>query len=338
VQNRLRELEQRGLIAVVESANGKRYGRCNPKGYIIEEFGFDLSPLAARREEFFQIIEQGQAERAERDSLRRSITIKRKAIAQIAHSALDSGYDGADWTNMIRIAAAAAAPAAYSNQILHLRDILAVLRNLHDEAEKAWRVALEAVQLANDLSSDDVDTASEGAANCTHIQLQKNLPSFKKDIGSAKPLARQKNSRTSGDRPALEHTYSKCGTIDDHMKRYRLNPGLISELFPELGLNNSGNSLKWADIHDAASVLASCLGISHHAWSDACRIIGRNGASISVALIAAKNDEIRSPGGYLRKMAARAETDDLHLGPSVFAIRDKRNISGSAPVGGRIVR
>ena len=260
VQNRLRELEQRGLIAVVESANGKRYGRRNPKGYIIEAFGFDLSPLAARREEFFQIIEQGQAERAERDSLRRSITIKRKAIAQIAHSALDSGYDGADWTNMIRIAAAAAAPAAYSNQILHLRDILAVLSNLHDEAEKAWRVALEAVQLADDPCLNDVDTAPEGAANCTHIQLQKNLPSFKKDRSRATPPARQKDSRCSGGQPKRDHNHPRCGTIDEHVKRYRLNPALISELFPELGLTGNDDCLKWADIHDAAS---AC----HHVWA-----------------------------------------------------------------------
>ena len=324
VQNRLRELEQRGLVAVVESANGKRYGRRDRDGYIIEAFGFDLSPLAGRLDEFFEVIERGRAERAERKALRRSITITRKAIVQIGYAALEEGFDGADWAEVIDLAGTIAAPAARLDQIKHLRDVLADLSDLHEQAEEAWRMACETAQTVDKSCGKDVDTASQDAENCTLIQLQPNQPSFKKDTRSSATPAWQGKGRSRRDDPSPKSNHPKCGTVDEHVERYRLNPRMLSDVFPELGLNLLSDYPGWSDVHDSAYHLCFELGISQDAWGDACRLMGRDGASIAVAVIAAKATEIRSPGGYLRKMSERARTGDLHLGPSVFAIRDKR--------------
>jgi replication initiation protein RepC len=45
-----RALIEAGLITMRDSPNGKRYGRRDPKGQIIEAYGFDLarSPRATR--------------------------------------------------------------------------------------------------------------------------------------------------------------------------------------------------------------------------------------------------------------------------------------------------
>jgi len=47
-----RRLAETGVIAFKDSPNGKRWGRRDADGVIVEAYGFDLSPLAARTEEF----------------------------------------------------------------------------------------------------------------------------------------------------------------------------------------------------------------------------------------------------------------------------------------------
>jgi replication initiation protein RepC len=79
-----RRLIELGLITMRDSPNGKRYGRRHEQtGHIIEAYGFDLSPLAARHAEFVRLAEEGRAERAAMGRLRRRATIARKAITQI---------------------------------------------------------------------------------------------------------------------------------------------------------------------------------------------------------------------------------------------------------------
>ena len=58
-----------------DSPNGKRYGKRDPKGRIVEAYGFDLSPIAARHAEFVRLAEEGRAERAAMGRLRRRATI-----------------------------------------------------------------------------------------------------------------------------------------------------------------------------------------------------------------------------------------------------------------------
>jgi hypothetical protein len=41
-----RALIEAGLITMWDSPNGKRYGRRDPKGHIVEAYGFDLAPLS----------------------------------------------------------------------------------------------------------------------------------------------------------------------------------------------------------------------------------------------------------------------------------------------------
>ncbi len=47
-----RQLVERGLIVMRDSPNAKRYGRRDARGRIVEGYGFDLSPIGARIDEF----------------------------------------------------------------------------------------------------------------------------------------------------------------------------------------------------------------------------------------------------------------------------------------------
>jgi len=74
----LRDLLQLGVIGARESANGKRYARRSRAGQIIDAYGFDLTPLLGRADEWKQRVEaQKDLEREKRAQLA-EITICRR--------------------------------------------------------------------------------------------------------------------------------------------------------------------------------------------------------------------------------------------------------------------
>ena len=97
-----RALIEAGLIAMKDSPNGKRYGRRDPKGQIVEAYGFDLSPIAARHAEFLHLAAEAREERELMGRLRRRATIARKGIAQILETATEYGFQGDEWLRLSR--------------------------------------------------------------------------------------------------------------------------------------------------------------------------------------------------------------------------------------------
>src|SRR5271165_3946963 len=66
-----------------DNEQGKRYGRRGPDGRIVEAFGFDLSPLAQRYDEFIRLAAAAKLERERMKDGRRRVTLARRAIRQI---------------------------------------------------------------------------------------------------------------------------------------------------------------------------------------------------------------------------------------------------------------
>jgi replication initiation protein RepC len=95
-----RYLTEAGLITMKDSPNGKRYGRRNPKGRILEAYGFDLSPLAARQAEFLALAAQGKAVRDRMRHLRRRSTIARNGLLQIMETVAELDLGDATWTKL----------------------------------------------------------------------------------------------------------------------------------------------------------------------------------------------------------------------------------------------
>ena len=97
-----------------------------------------------------------------------------------------------------------------------------------------------------------------------------------------------------------------------------------SPLADALWTVSGGERASWRDVVDGASVLLPQLGISQHAWGEACHEISREGAAVAVAIIAAKHGKgmVRKPGGYLRWMTREiAAGGVLDLGPKVYGLR-----------------
>ena len=100
VKNLNRHLVELGLIVMRDSPNGKRYGRRDPQGRIVEAYGFDLSPLASRCAEFGAQAGAGREERARVQALRRHATIARNGIRQLLETAVEQRGSRA-WTGTL---------------------------------------------------------------------------------------------------------------------------------------------------------------------------------------------------------------------------------------------
>src|SRR5271169_2778134 len=97
-----RALIEAGLITMKDSPNGKRYGKRDHKGRIVEAYGFDLSPIAMRHAEFVRLAAEAKAERDELRRLRRRATIARNGITQILETAAEYGFEGQEWLTLRR--------------------------------------------------------------------------------------------------------------------------------------------------------------------------------------------------------------------------------------------
>ena len=88
-------------------------------------------------------------------------------------------------------------------------------------------------------------------------------------------------------------------------------------------------------IVDAASDIASMLGINHSAWADACTVMGRFDAALAVLVLDRNRNHptnpVRSPGGALRAMTERARSGDLNIDASIFAILRRSDIDADRP-------
>ena len=61
-------------------------------------------------------------------------------------------------------------------------------------------------------------------------------------------------------------------------------------------------------------------GVSPDAWAQALEAMGEHDASIVIAAILQRGDEIKSAGGYLRVLTAKARAGEFSLGPVLMAL------------------
>ncbi len=81
----------------------------------------------------------------------------------------------------------------------------------------------------------------------------------------------------------------------------------------------------WHEIIQAAEKMTPLLGISEHAWREACGALGRTGAALCILIADARAEEISSYGGFLRACVRKAEDGKLHLHKSIFGLMKKHD-------------
>jgi replication initiation protein RepC len=310
-----RALIEAGLVAMKDSPNGKRYGKRDPKGRIVEAYGFDLAPIAARHAEFVQLAAEAKAERDEMRRLRRRATIARNGIAQILDTAAEYGFHGEEWTLLAR----------------DTRDIVRALRTVDmpnemalgvDNLERRQRSARE--RLENLLSAgpsealEAVDSVPLEAENRPHQYTYKLNPNPQEDTVIADKEGSSGDGKSDADdRRRVQRDPPEKGRV------LKLQPDELVRLAPRLKPYLRRADPTWSELIDAADWLRSDLDVSKSLWGDACLAMGRAEAGGASAILSTKEPaQLRTTaGGYFRGMVTKAKAGELNLDRTLWGLR-----------------
>lgn len=323
-----RRLAEIGVISFKDSPNGKRWGHRDADGRIIEAYGFDLSPLSARIEEFEQLQAELQAERELCQRLKRQITVARR---------------------MIRARIEAASHAALRGPWEHLsglfEDLLGRLPRRNTDSETlerllTWFKELQERIEATYLSAIRVDEVVDNSFE-TIVQVSKNTSEMNPREAISEPhiLITNQHNPVTCNRSETEQAAAAVPNappeelVDMELENWvaetrnkrgaALDLPTVMQACPEFAswAHNMGGYLKnWADLHRVAGRLGPMIGVSEHAWNLAQDRLGPQIATAALVLTFDKHctGEVASPGGYLRGIVEKAGAGELHLERSFY--------------------
>lgn len=285
-----------GLIIRRDSPNGKRYARKSSSGEIERAFGFDLSPLVSRADEFEALAEEVRRERREVALLKEEMSIYRRDIAKMIAVGLEEGID-APWAafhqrlseeNLSR--GGALGRAELDARALRLSKLRDEVRNLFEDQIKT-----------RNMSANESQTERLYLDSNTELKNESE-PAFKY-AGDDRTEAETRKNGVSVVYP-LMMVMKACPDIADYTRT-----GIAT----------------WADLIDAANLVRPMLGISPSAYDEAREVLGAHNVAVMTAAILQKGASIKSPGGYLRTLTRKAQSGAFSLGPVLMALIKERS-------------
>ncbi|MEO1308106.1 MAG: plasmid replication protein RepC [Pseudomonadota bacterium] len=339
LRRHIRRLCEAGVIWMKDSPNGKRWGRRDEDGYIVEAYGFDLAPLAARTEEFEALQTQLQEERQFCASLRNTITVSRRVIRAKIQKALEGHLSGPwrrlqeEFENLLQRLPKRSVAAE------RLLDYVDHLKAFQERVGQAFEAAVDWPEQsdASASCSKGVDPDPKavlfstihlptGLGNETHI-LTTNEPnpvnSKNFETKYAADVEPKNRTEVPVERPE-EVDLDISWTTQRGKRGSEIDLPMLMIACPEfaeLARSMEGGYLRdWTDMHRAAAKIRGVAGISEDAWNVANKVMGPAIAAATIALIYDKHVEgqVKSAGGYLRAMVKRAQAGDLHLDRSFY--------------------
>lgn len=337
LRRHVRRLCDVGVIAMKDSPNGKRWGRRDEDGHIVEAYGFDLAPLAARAEEFEALNMVLQEERQLCASLRNTITVTRRIIRAKIEMALERHLRGPwraleeEFTEML---ARLPRRAATAERLMNLVDWFSDLKGRVEEAFEAafeWSAEFDAKHVDKrkitnqEIALETQNMIPTGAVFDTHI-----LTTNKPDPVNSNRFETKHAAGAAQESPPAKQVEGVDHQIDEiqwstHTKTPKSDidvPTLMQACphFAEMARSLCGYLKDWNDVHRASGKLRVVAGISEDAWNIAQRTFGPEVAAAVIALIYDKHatGEVIAPGGYLRGMVEKARAGELHLERSFY--------------------
>jgi replication initiation protein RepC len=324
LRRHLASLVEAGLIIRRDSPNGKRFARRGQGGEIAEAFGFDLTPLIARAAEIENLAEEVRIENRATALLREKITLVRRDIVKMIETGMEEGVNFAplsingeeigDWEGLY--GRYQALSGRYSRG-LGRTGLEALAGDLN-------ALAFEIQNLLERHVKQQKRSANE-SQNERHIQNQiTNIPDLEPDLqeGRADPpglMSKEPEAERAG---ASTTQPPGPGIAERQASSTRTYPlGMVLQACPDIVDYGKGAEIScWRDLIDAAAIVRSALGVSPDAWKQALDVLGEHDASIVVAAILQRGDEIKSAGGYLRVLTTKARAGEFSLGPVLMAL------------------
>lgn len=331
-----RHLTELGLVTMKDSPNGKRYGRRDRQGCLVEAYGFDLSPLFTRMAEFQLVAAQGRELRERMRHLRRRATIARNGLLQILDTAAEQGLSDATWASLEREGRALARSLRTVERVEEMEIGVASLERRQLEARERLEMHLAA---AAPPTPKAVDFDPTGPENRPHMYNYKTTSNPLEDTVVApeesKSGVASADLQASGPVVPIERQKGQGGHAErtDNGTVLRIKPDELVRLAPRLRPYLRTASPSWPDVVEAAGWLRHDLNVSKPLWGDACLAMGREPAAIALAIVSAKPEGhfTTSPGSYFHGMVKRAQSGQLNLARTVWGLRENPRGQASAP-------
>lgn len=304
MRRHLARLVEAGLLQRRDSPNGKRYVRKHGEDRVA--FGFDLSPLYCQSEEIARAAEAVREAEERVRRLREVVSLMRRDLAALAEFG-DEMQPGLGFWDQLRDRAALTARA--------------LRRKLSIEDLAAYRADLEALL---DQARNIIDGPETEEMNTNDAQSERHHHNSNKESLDLEP-ALEKSGVVAGV-PDVD-TNEPVADVDEQDTRHlpKIPLHLVIAACPSLKTFYQGEIRHWHQLFDAACHVRPAMGISASAWEEAQRFMGPEQASIVVAAMLERFADIRSPGGYLRALTAKAAAGEFSCGPMVMALIGRRN-------------
>ena len=304
MRRHLARLVEAGLLQRRDSPNGKRYVRKHGEDRVA--FGFDLSPLYCQSEEIARAAEAVREAEERVRRLREVVSLMRRDLAALAEFG-DEMQPGLGFWDQLRDKAALTARA--------------LRRKLSIEDLAAYRADLEALL---DQARNIIDGPETEEMNTNDAQSERHHHNSNKESIDFEP-ALEKSGAAAGV-PDVD-TNEPVADVDEQDTRHlpKIPLHLVIAACPSLKTFYQGEIRHWHQLFDAACHVRPAMGISASAWEEAQQFMGPEQASIVVAAMLERFADIRSPGGYLRALTAKAAAGEFSCGPMVMALIGRRS-------------
>ena len=316
LRRHLANLVDCGLVIRRDSPNGKRFARKGQGGEVEQAYGFDLSPIVARAEEFKDLAEAVRAEVKAHRLVRERLTICRRDIVKMIETGIEEGVP-ANWGRVQQTyqSIVSQIPRTAPRQVLET--IAADLDDLWSQV----RDTLESFVKARNL-------------NANESQVERHIQNSKPDSKTESEHGFRKKHEASGSAADTDNVRS--------LPKRELPLSMVMDACPNIAwlLKGGGEIRQWRDFLAAAEVARPTLAISPSAWEEARIAMGETQAAITIAAIYQRVDQINSAGGYLRNLTDKAKAGKFSVWPMVMALLraklDAAKASGSGAGEGAI--
>ncbi|MDD1453348.1 replication initiation protein RepC [Sphingomonas sp. H160509] len=254
--------------------------------------------------------------------LREDVSALRNKVLALADAGREQCAAG-DWQRIEDDARQLAASRGTSREPGHLARIVA-------ELDEIYQGALEALTPCGTVDSDPVGPENRPLHTTTN-----QLPNAKANTiedGPCRPdaLKKPESSREDFTRktvsPGLKGQMGERERRDDDALRgFDVSPEFVVKIAPIFAPWIGNTRPTWNVLLDASTYVRSELGISQHAWGQACTVMGRVEAVVLLATIAARHEAgaIGSPGGVMRRMVELHQEGKLRLDRTLFGLADR---------------
>jgi len=322
LQRHIRELAEARLLVPQDGRNGQRGRRWQGlEGQT--QVGFNLSALRYRWPDFLALS-------AEQRRIRERISFLRDSIADLNDN-VRAGAEQFGLHDVIRQAVAIMQARLRTVQTGTLeglyREMVAlsetVAAHVSGDVSEPQSASVENADFSTQYPSEMGPMGPQSGAHYTdtkNIQTSKKVEQVAATGGNRIEEMRREGPGSTTVRPG---EYDRTA-----LRGFKGTSVFYLEICSSLRELCSTGRPSAEELIEAAEYLSGQVGVSCHAWSQACVVLGRLQAAVAVIVMAARLERgaaIRFRDAYFRSLIERGARNTLFLDRSLYALRDSRS-------------